>query len=779
MYPYGANITTEDTIMSRLQKIFMGTFSLFLLSATLLASTAFCETIQNHDDLRHRIENFSVLIAEEQTTLEQTTTLIKSSKLKLTKIMGSYQQLFIARNALSGSPLDRKHFEASLSKLSKDNVSLVEDLKNALATTELRIDLLQSYDQLAVSTGDIAPSLYEEYDAVWKQANHILALSQEQLANLAATIQKADQLFGRIEKIRKGEKTLYELWEHYFFSGKTPVFSLDYWENVLPSTNWLTLKLSEITNAVASIKDNILKFVFLFLTFLALGLSAKKVLKRYLNFTTPKKNSEIRARSYYVLAMISLSLFLTTRIYFPAAMESLSSLTAGIFLLSILKLSKYLRADDYLSTYGNKRLAFLFILSTQLLTLGLPGRTTNLVFLIIVILMWTKDSIIALRNKGQTLSITAMRGGSLAPLFILAIFGYGRLACLFTILWCLGVFIRVLGTLWSQILFMGTQKSAKLQKGLSKSLLVPLGWAGAFLLPYLWFIDFFGENTVSTILEYKITLGDYSLYLKNVISLFILFFLTKHCIAAFNLSTELVGSRWQKAKRGAVPSIQTLTTYAVWSLSSLLALRILGVSLTSITVIAGGLSVGIGFGLQNVVNNFVSGLILLFGRSIQQGDVIEMGGVWCTVKKINIRTTIVETFESAVIIIPNSDLVTTQLTNWTKNNSSLRRDILVGVAYGSDTEKVKKTLAQVADEHPHVLKNPAAYVHFNDFGSSSLDFILRVWIDDIDNTIKSTSELRFAIDAAFRREGIEIAFPQLDVHFKTAPALAYQLKQGE
>ncbi|BDQ37072.1 hypothetical protein SYK_14320 [Pseudodesulfovibrio nedwellii] len=152
-----------------------------------------------------------------------------------------------------------------------------------------------------------------------------------------------------------------------------------------------------------------------------------------------------------------------------------------------------------------------------------------------------------------------------------------------------------------------------------------------------------------------------------------------------------------------------------------------------------------------------------------------MNGLWCTVKKINIRTTVVETFENAVIMIPNSDLVSTQLTNWTKNNPSLRRDILVGVAYGSDTEKVSQTLARVADEHLNVLKSPSAQVLFSAFGSSSLDFILRVWIDDIDHTIRATSELRFAIDEAFRKEGIEIAFPQMDIHFKTAPALADHL----
>ncbi|WP_051249675.1 mechanosensitive ion channel domain-containing protein [Maridesulfovibrio zosterae] len=117
-------------------------------------------------------------------------------------------------------------------------------------------------------------------------------------------------------------------------------------------------------------------------------------------------------------------------------------------------------------------------------------------------------------------------------------------------------------------------------------------------------------------------------------------------------------------------------------------------------------------------------------------------------------------------MIPNSDLVTTQVTNWTKNNSSLRRDIIVGVAYGSDTEKVKQTLLDIAFNSSHILDTPEPYVHFNNFGSSSLDFILRVWIDDIDYALKTMSELRFEIDNRFRKEKIEIAFPQMDIHIK-------------
>ncbi|WP_319467234.1 mechanosensitive ion channel domain-containing protein [uncultured Pseudodesulfovibrio sp.] len=574
---------------------------------------------------------------------------------------------------------------------------------------------------------------------------------------------------------RNDKQSLYDTWIQYLLVGKTPVFTSGFWDKPLPDNRWFNLKKTEIIAGLTTLTANALKFVVLFLTLAAIGTAAKRLVQ-----LVPDKKTDDFTRNkvslYFTIVVVGLSLYLTANIVFPAGNDSLSALAASLFLFGTLKLSKYICNDSFLSNSGHTRISFLFLISTQLLVHHLPSRSVTLIFILIVLALWGSDTLRAWRNKGLHLKKTAMRGGSLAPLFIISFFGYGRLTCMLTIIWCLGIFIRAFGSVWSQSLFVETDKSSKLQKGLAKSLLVPLGWAIAFGISYLWLVDFLGENTLSTIVQLKASIGTYSLYLNDVIILVVLFFLTYNCIAAFKVSIDHVGSKWQKAKRGAVPSIQTLVTYATWSFFTLLALRILGVSLTSITVIAGGLSVGIGFGLQNVVNNFISGLILLFGRSIQQGDVIEVGGMWCTVKKINIRTTLVETFESAVIMIPNSDLVTTQVTNWTKNNPTLRRDILVGVAYGSDTKKVAKTLLVVAETHPHVLKKPEPFILFNDFGASSLDFILRVWVDDIDHTIRTTSELRFAIDDAFREAGIEIAFPQMDVHFKTAPAFAGHMK---
>ncbi len=196
----------------------------------------------------------------------------------------------------------------------------------------------------------------------------------------------------------------------------------------------------------------------------------------------------------------------------------------------------------------------------------------------------------------------------------------------------------------------------------------------------------------------------------------------------------------------------------------LLAFAIMGGNLTNFALVAGALSVGIGLGLQNIVNNFVSGIILLFERPIKVGDWVVINGEEGKVKQINIRSTEIETFRRASVIIPNATLLSGTVTNLTHSNNWARYGVNVGVAYGSDTEKVKNVLLECAQNHKKVLKKPEPYVVFKDFGSSSLDFELRVYVSDIWSGWTVPSDLRFAINQRFIEEGIEIPFSQLVVH---------------
>jgi small-conductance mechanosensitive channel len=217
---------------------------------------------------------------------------------------------------------------------------------------------------------------------------------------------------------------------------------------------------------------------------------------------------------------------------------------------------------------------------------------------------------------------------------------------------------------------------------------------------------------------------------------------------------------------GVRVSTKRLIHYVLITLGFLLALSTLGLELTKLTIMLSALGVGIGFGLQGIVNNFVSGLILLFERPVRVGDYIEVTGNWCEIQKIGLRATIVQTFDQADVIIPNADLVSNQVTNWTLRNRRARLIIPVGVAYGSDIPLVIETLKASADPHPMVAKNPAPQVLFLSFGESSLNLELRVWVLDVDHMLTTQSELHQEIDRRFREANIEIAFPQRDLHFR-------------
>jgi small-conductance mechanosensitive channel len=217
---------------------------------------------------------------------------------------------------------------------------------------------------------------------------------------------------------------------------------------------------------------------------------------------------------------------------------------------------------------------------------------------------------------------------------------------------------------------------------------------------------------------------------------------------------------------GLKESIVTISVYFFWGIGIFIALNVIGFSSTSLTVVFGALSIGLGFGLQNIFNNFISGIILLFERPIQVGDAVELNGIWGEVKKINVRATVVQTYDNASLIIPNSEFISSQVTNWSFKDLRLRRKIVVGVAYGSDTELTRNTLLEVAEKNNMILRYPKPDVLFQDFGDSALIFVLRIWTN-VNNMLTVESNVRFEIDRLFRKRGIEIAFPQQDIHVRS------------
>jgi small-conductance mechanosensitive channel len=226
-------------------------------------------------------------------------------------------------------------------------------------------------------------------------------------------------------------------------------------------------------------------------------------------------------------------------------------------------------------------------------------------------------------------------------------------------------------------------------------------------------------------------------------------------------------SKRSAAKVGLAYAIGRITQYAVVMLGVVFALDNFGLDLGALAAVGAVLSLGIGFGLQNIVQNFISGLILLIERPVQKGDFVVAGDTVGTVTEIEMRATKIVSRDGVAIIVPNSQLITATVVNQTQPSSKKRVSVQVSVAYGTDTGLVKQTLHGVADGHPEVLKEPRAEVFFKSFGDSALDFELAVWLDHPEPELTVASDLRFAIDRAFRDKKIEIPFPQRDVHLRS------------
>lgn len=207
--------------------------------------------------------------------------------------------------------------------------------------------------------------------------------------------------------------------------------------------------------------------------------------------------------------------------------------------------------------------------------------------------------------------------------------------------------------------------------------------------------------------------------------------------------------------------------YVVMTIGIVVSFQFIGIDLSGLAVIFGLLSVGIGFGLQNIASNFISGLILLFERPIQIGDRVTVGDTEGDVEAINIRSTMIRSLNNISIIVPNSEFISGRVTNWSHGDTKIRVFVAVGVSYNSDLEMVVNTLKEIANNHPKVLKTPEVDVLLTSFGDSAWNMTLRIWIMEPQEHYEVTSEINMEIVRKFRERNIEIPFPQRDIHIKS------------
>ncbi|MFN0119784.1 MAG: mechanosensitive ion channel family protein [Blastocatellia bacterium] len=277
---------------------------------------------------------------------------------------------------------------------------------------------------------------------------------------------------------------------------------------------------------------------------------------------------------------------------------------------------------------------------------------------------------------------------------------------------------------------------------------------------------------LKSILDYPLLkLGNTQLTLWLLLYLTVLIFLLLYVTGKLrNWLVHRVLSRTE-LDLGLRQAAGSILRYIAISVGFLIILQTAGIDLTTLNIIAGAVGIGIGFGLQNIVSNFISGLIILFERPVKIGDRIEVGNVEGDVIEIGARSTTVLTNDNIAIIVPNSQFITENIVNWKYNGESVRFKIPVSIAYGSDVRRVEKLLLDVAAKNPDVLKEPAPAVRFMSFGDSGLEFELRVWSTTLVHRKGALfSALNFAIYESFREHQIEIPFPQRDLHVRSIDA---------
>jgi small-conductance mechanosensitive channel len=275
---------------------------------------------------------------------------------------------------------------------------------------------------------------------------------------------------------------------------------------------------------------------------------------------------------------------------------------------------------------------------------------------------------------------------------------------------------------------------------------------------------------METFLNFELfSIGDSIFRVANLLYIIVILIASRLFLLGVRVFVRRRLEKIKSVDRGRSYAMLSIARYFIYTVVMILILQVSGMNITVLVASSTALFVGLGLGLQNTFNDFVSGVILLFEGSLEIGDVVEVKGIVGRVIKIGMRTSTIVSRDDVTIIVPNSRFVSDEVVNWTHQEKHVRFHIKVGVAYGSDTELVRDTLIATAQAHPQVAENPSPIVFFQSFGESALQFEVLFWTNKTFEAERTLSELRFSIDKAFRKNKIRIAFPQRDIHIIPPP----------
>jgi len=595
----------------------------------------------------------------------------------------------------------------------------------------------------------------------------------------------ADDFLSRLEQRRSVvERKLVDLWKAYFFK-PTPFnfFTSEAWKWVpIVTANWWKyvplFGLTPTEEQKGAYHDFIFQIILSWLVASMVGFLFLMWLGKKLPESHPVRNF----LPSFVCTALGVSVLINTLISEHFQFGSYQSF-ADIFISGgavsfAWNLRKDTSSDDVPRTVHNILWPLWLIYATGIILqmLCMHPIVATPVFTVLFLLSSLYCYLLEKRmTNGRDRKLSTLTAALSAILVVAALLGWVSLAMLISALWFMIILNIELGSglsgyFW-KVIHSGRHKSHILI--LLSNMLLPLVFIGLLTLMVVWAAIYMGGMPLlQRIIQWEIDWGMVRLRITTVLTLAALFFMTRSLIALFHTAIRLQRKRWENIEEGVIKSLQILSSYIIWTCYVIVSLHFLGVGIGNLTIIAGGLSVGVGFALQDLIKNFASGLILLFGRSIHPGDEIQVDDVNGRVKSIHIRSTTVQTNEDSTVFLPNSDLVSKKIVNWTHKNTRGRTEVIVGVAYGTDTDLVKDLLVKCALANPEVLTEPPPYVLFNDFGDNTLIFHLRFWIMHVVLAKdRVRSEIRFDIDRVFKERGIEIAYPQRDIHIRSVDGL--------